>query len=322
MPEHRRTLPPSAHIGIASQSDVRAILKVLKPLDLTVLEPALESRLQSALWRTTFPMVLPTLGSVFMCNYNVEPAGLMVVERSQATARIRLLAVAPDLRRKNIASKMLHDLEPLVASRQLHWLWAEIPSDNLPATRLALSSGYRRYQPQFLRRDVPTMLHVRPEGVALEPLGERGVVRAVTTAMQVEAEAGDPWALELIEAELIQRIVVPAGQTYVCFVQGNGAAVRTNGDQNLREVGLAHLSTTNVHTTLRLWLDQDMWGSAAELALIKTLLNTLLRVPPVIDVRLGSGGHLRASAPNLKALGFVPMLEPRIIFAKRLTGKG
>lgn len=315
MPQRQKTLPPSAHIGIASQSDVRAILKILKPQDLTLLEPALESRMQSGLWRTTLPIVLPTLGSVFACNYNVEPAGVMVVERSQTTARIRMFAVAPDLRRKRIASKMLHDLEPLVASRHLHWLWAEIPSDNVPATKLALSAGFRRYQPQFLRRDVPTMLHLSPEGVTIEPLDEQGVERAVTTAMQVEAEAGDPWALELIEAELIQRLVVPAGQTYVCFVQAEAG----DRGQGWHEMGLAHLNTVNGHATIRLWLDQDLWGSAAELALLKTLLNTLLRVPRVIDVRMGSGGHLRASAPQLKALGFAPVLEPRVIFAKRLT---
>ena len=321
LPQRHKVLPPSAHVSVASQSDVRAILKVLKPADLTVLEPALEGRLQGGLWRTTLPIVLPTLGSVFTCNYNVEPAGLMVVERRQVTANIRLLAVAPDLRRRGIATKMLRDLEPLVRSRHLRWLWTEVPSDNAPATRLALSTGFRRVQPQFLRRDVPTLLQVSSEvvaGVAIELLDPRGVARAVTTAMQTEVQEGDAWVQELLEIELFQRMTLPVGDTYVCFARAEAAS----GDRKLGEVGLAHLSGTKQHTTIHLWLDQAMWGQPAELGLLKLLLNTVLGVPRLLDVRLGSSGHLRASADSFKAVGFAPVIEPRVVFAKRLAEKG
>jgi GNAT superfamily N-acetyltransferase len=287
-------------------SDVRDVLKSLSPEDVAVLDAALEERVRSPLWRTTLPIALNTLGSVFVCSYNVEPAGLLVVERSGMAARIRVLAVAPDLRRRHIASKMLHEVEKAVADRKLSWLWMDVPSANAAAVRCALAMGYKRYLPQYLHRDAGGLLPVRAEGVSLELLDEKSAASVIKKAAEVEAELGDAWAHEFVTHELLPRLSPPAGKTWLCYA----------GEH---DVGIAHLGGTTAHPSVWLWLDKTAWNSEIELAVFKAVLNTLVRVPQSIDLRVGSGDHLRQSAARFKALGFKPMMEERVVFAKRVS---
>ncbi len=302
----RRALPPSAQVLIGRIADVRDVLKALAPEDVTVLDSSLEERVRSPLWRTTLPIALNTLGSVFVCSYNVEPAGLLVVERSGMAARIRVLAVPPDMRRLHIASKMLHEVEKAVADRKLHWLWMDVPSANAAAVRCALTAGYKRYLPQYLHRDGGGLLPLRADGVSLELLDEKSAATSIKKAAEVEAELGDAWAHELIVGELLPRIVTPAGKTWLCYA-------------GQHDVGIAHLGGTRSHPSVWLWLDQHAWNTEAELSIFKAVLDTLVRVPQHIDLRFGSGDHVRASAAQFKALGFKPMMEQRVVFAKKIT---
>ena len=301
----KRDLPPSAQVFIGRVNDVRDVLKTLQPEDLTVLDTTLEERVRTPLWRTALPLALNTLGSVFVCSYNVEPAGLLVVERSSIAARIRVLAIAPDMRRLRIASKMLHEVEKAVADRDLRWLWMEVPAANDAAVRCALTAGYRRYLPQYLRRDLSGLLPLRADGVALELLDEKTAANLIKKAAEVEAGLGDAWAQELIVSELLPRYVVPPGKTWLCYA-------------GKRDVGIVHLGGNRAHPTVWLWLDEPMWNTDVELSLFKAVLDTLVRVPQSIDLRLGSGDHLRASAVRFKALGFAPVLEAHGVFAKRI----
>jgi hypothetical protein len=306
--QHRRTLPPSAQVLVGRIGDVRDVLKALPPEDVIVLDASLAERVRSPLWRTTLPVFLNTLGSVFVCAFNVEPAGVLVVERSVMAARIRVLAVAPDMRRKRIASKMLHEVEKAVADRKLQWLWADVPSANEAAVRCALGAGYRRYLPQYLHRDGGGLLPIRAEGVSLELLDEKTAATSIKKAAEVEAELGDAWAHELIVSELLPRLVTPAGKTWLCYA-------------GQHDVGIVHLGGTRAHPSVWLWLDKHVWNSEVERALFKAVLDTLVRVPQSIDLRLGSGDHLRASAARFKALGFKPIMEKRVVFAKRVSQK-
>ena len=301
-----RTLPPSAQVLIGRMNDVRDVLKALSPEDIVALDSALEERVRASLWRTTLPIALNTLGSVFVCSYNVEPAGLLVVERSVIAARIRVLAIPPDMRRLRIASKMLHTVERTVANRKLRWLWMEVPSANVAAVRCALTAGYKRYLPQYLHRDGGGLLPIRAEGVTLELLDEKSAAPAIKKAAEVEAELGDAWAQEFILGELLPHVVRPPGKTWLCYA-GKHA------------VGIAHLGGTRAHPSVWLWLDQHAWNSKAELSIFKAVLDTLVRVPQQIDLRFGSGDHVRASAAQFKALGFMPKMEDRVVFAKHLT---
>ena len=303
---HTRTLPPSAQVLIGRIGDVRNVLKSLSPEDVTALDSALEERVRSPLWRTTLPVALNTLGSVFVCSYNVEPAGLLVVERSGIAARVRVLAVPPDMRRLRIASKMLHAVEKAVADRKLRWLWMDVPSANAAAVRCALTAGYKRYLPQYLHRDGGGLLPIRADGVSLELLDEKSAATSIKKAAEVEAELGDAWAHELVVTELLPRIAAPAGKTWLCYA-------------GQHDVGIAHLGGTRTHPTVWLWLDQHAWNTEAELSIFKTVLDTLVRVPQHIDLRFGSGDHVRASAARFKALGFKPVMEERVVFAKRIT---
>jgi GNAT superfamily N-acetyltransferase len=304
-------LPPvNARVEVAQQSEIRELVQAFKthPQDLAVLDVALAERVHQPLWPTTLPLTLNALGSVFTCAYNINLAGLMVVERGHLAARLRLLAVLPDLRRKGIGYKMLLTAEQLARQRKLSWVWMEIPADNKLATRIALKAGYKRYLPQHLRNESSKPFAIRPADVYLEPLAAKAAPSAIKKAMRAELALGDAWAQPMVESELLPHVLIPTGPTWLCKTSANGD-----------EVGVVHLSGTRTQPAMSLWLDAALWGTALELSIFKSALDTLLRVPRNIDLRLGSSAHLRKSAAQFKALGFVPVMEQRVIFVKALA---
>jgi hypothetical protein len=65
-----------------------------------------------------------------------------------------------------------------------------------------------------------------------------------------------------------------------------------------------------------LWLTPDVWADDLEFAILRAALNTLQRAPATIEVRLGSGDHLRAAAQRYKAAHFALAREPVARFVR------
>lgn len=270
------------------------------------LDPTLGSWLSRPFGREALiNVVLPAAGSTYICQLNIESVGMLVVERSKTAAYVRALVVAPDMRRRGIAHTLLLELEQLVLRRDLAWVWMEIPSANVAATKCALVQGYRRFRPQFLRRENNTLMTIRAEGVQLERLSPEYAASQIPEAQLTETRLGDAWAHDLIESDLLPRLTPPEGMAWACIVDG-------------QDVGVLHLSGPKHEPCIWLWLDAYVWNTPLEIALVKTALDTLNTVPHRIDVHFGSEGHLRASVAAFKTLGFKPMLEARVLMLKRL----
>ena len=97
-----------------------------------------------------------------------------------------------------------------------------------------------------------------------------------------------------------------AGVTFMAEVEGRAA-------------GCAHLQVDGDRARVWLWLAPEVWADDLEFAILRATLNTLQRAPSVIEVRLGSGDHLRAAAQRFKAAHFELAREPIARFV-RATG--
>jgi ribosomal protein S18 acetylase RimI-like enzyme len=215
-----------AQVIPARLADLRRLLGQLSAADLGALDESLGGWLARPLGREALAAaVLPTAGSTYICMFNLEPAGLMVIERGQLAGRVRALAVAPDLRRRGLARTMLEAADRLAGQAGLRWLWMSVPSANLPATRCALSCGYRRYRPQFMRRQRPQALPLRAEDARALLLDPAEAGDALAHWLALAAQQGDPWCKSLAQADLrswnvaplregrFYRLADPAGQS-------------------------------------------------------------------------------------------------------------
>ena len=297
-----------AQVVPARMVELRRLIRQFDAADLVALDESLSGWLSRPLIRETVAGVaLSIAGSVYLCMFNLELAGLMLIERGQLAARIRALAVVPDLRRRGLARTMLEAAEALARQAGLRWLWMTTPSDNLPATRCALVCGYRRYRPQFMRRQLPYALPVRVERARVEPLVGQEAEQQLLHWLDVAARQGDPWCSELAKADLFawNTAKLNGGVLYLLVSAPH-------------EVGLAYVRQEPSRCVVTLWLDRALWNTPRELHVLKAVLDTLADAPPVLDVEFGSGGHLRASAPSYKALGFRPVLYDRVVMIKKI----
>jgi len=232
----------------------------------------------------------------------------MVIERGQLAGRVRALAVAPDLRRRGLARTMLEAADRLSGQAGLRWLWMSVPSANLPATACALACGYRRYRPQFMRRQRPQALPLRAEDARALPLDPAEAADALAHWLALAAQQGDPWCRTLAQADLLSWNVAPLREgRFYRLLDPSGAAI-----------GLAHLREGPAHATVTLWLDRAVWGVPHELQALKAVLDALAALPATLDVEFGSSGHLRAAAEAYKALGFRPLLRERVVMVRRV----
>lgn len=288
--------------------ELRRVLAQLDAADIGALDESLGEWMNRPLGREALAgVVFPTAGSTYVCMLNFEPAGLMLIERGNVGARIRALAIAPDMRRRGLARTLLEAAEDMVRRAGLRWLWMIVPSDNEPATRCALACGYRRYRPQFMRRQLSHALPVRVERARIEPLADREADDQLRRWVGLAITQGDAWCSDLAQADLLpwNTTTLSDGRLYLLISPPN-------------EVGIAHLRGEPAHRVVTLWLDRALWNTPREMQVLKAVLDSVADAPPTLDVEFGSGGHLRASAPAYKALGFKPVLRDRVVMVKRI----
>lgn len=288
-------------------SELRRLLGELEPDDLGALDPTLGDWLRRPLGREALAsVVLPASGSVFLSLMNIEPAGLIVLERGEIAARVRLLAVARDMRRRGLARTMLLQSADIARERGVGWLWMSIAAANASATRCALANGFRRFMPQYLRRERSGSLARMNTEIRVEALDDAAGLSEVTRWIAYESDVGDEWCAPLAQADLLKWNAPHGGQYYMCI----------HGD---RDIGLAHVARdTAGHARIRLWLEQSLWGGALERAAFKGVVDMMRATPARIDLEPGSSGHLRASVELYRALGFAPCLHDRVTFVKRV----
>jgi GNAT superfamily N-acetyltransferase len=287
--------------------ELRRLLADLSTDDLGMLDESLGGWMNRPLGREALAsVVLPAAGSSFLCLMNTDAAGLMVIERGKVGARVRALAVSPDFRRRGLARTMLEAADAFIAEAGLNWLWMQVPASNTPATACALSSGYRRYRPQFLRRERVGLMSLALGHAHVEALQAKDAGQLVTQWAVTAARQGDAWCSELASQDLLPLSYPRDEGTSYLLVSGAD------------EVGVAHFGGDDAQRRLWLWLDESIWNTPREMNVLKAVLDTLGEVPPALEIEFGSAGHLRASLEAYKSLGFKPALRDAVVMAKRV----
>ena len=316
-----------AQVVPAKVLETLRLLQDVKADDIGMLDATLGDWMTRPLGREALAsVVLPTNGSLYLALMNFEPAGLMLLSRGELATRVRALTVANDMRRRGLARTLLEAANEFTREADLAWLWMHVPNDNVPATACALSCGYRRYRPQFLRRERSTPLSLRLGRAHVEALEGNDARDQLAHWTAVSTEQGDVWSKDLARVDfapfnLPESFRENRGKTYLLV---SGAD----------EVGVAHLSHTtaavgvisddaqpNPHTllphhSLWLWLDRAIWNTERELNVLKSVLDTLAEFPSRLDIEFGSHDHLRTSIGQYKTLGFGPKVRDRVIFTK------
>jgi GNAT superfamily N-acetyltransferase len=286
--------------------ELRRLLQDLTADDLAVLDPSLGDWMNRPLGREALAsVVLPSAGSAYLCLLNFEPAGLIVIERGHMSARVRVLAVAPDMRRRGLARTMLEAADELTQDAGLDWLWMLLPSANVSATACALACGYKRYRPQFMRRQRAGILSLSLGRARAEPLNNDDARLQLEQWIALAAEQGDAWCHALASADLLAWNMpdLTTGKTYLLI---SGAD----------EVGMAHVAGESMHPRVTLWLERELWATPRELNVFKAVMDTLTDAPPAIDVEFGSSDHLRASVKRFKSLHFAPVLRDEVVMVR------
>ncbi len=286
---------------------------MLTPQEIGALDDRLAEWAERPLGREALAVgVLPALGSVWVCLMNLEPAGFMALQRGELGAKMIALAVAPDMRRRGLAHTMLEEAERLVAKGDLGWIWFEAASDAHAAVRCALQHGYRRYRPQFLRRERMGALPLPVTRMIALPVEQpEEIEKRLLRWLQRNLQYGDAWCAPLVEQDL--RFWTPRPLNEGTFYRLL--------DQR-REVGLAHVVGAPSARVVSLWLEPAVWNTAEEMLAVKAAMDALGEVPEVLDVELGSSGHLRASIARWRALGFQPILRDRVLWVKEIRAAG
>ena len=293
----------------ARSADVTRLLADLTAQDLSSLDPTLGAWMDRPLGREMLARtILPTAGTVFVCLFNFEPAGLIVIERGKTSAQVRALAVAPDMRRKGVAHTLLAEAIDRASERKLSFLWMRTAATNETAIKAGLEMGFRRVLPQFLRRErtSPLVSPVEKSRVTIERIASQPE-QHIHAWQEMESSAGDAWATDLITGDLFGELALAH------FAQGGRVfSLAVDGVA----VGGVRLSEHRGHAQLALWLAPEFWDTPEELACVRAALDTLSQPPSTLDVRTASSGHLRASVARYKEPGFKPQLNEFLILAR------
>ncbi|MFN3705693.1 MAG: GNAT family N-acetyltransferase [Thermoflexales bacterium] len=298
-----------AQIVPARASDLRRVLRMLTPEEIGALDDRLAEWASRPLGCEALAIgVLPSLGSVWVCLMNLEPAGFMVLQRGELGARLIALAVTPDMRHRGLAHTMLEAAERLVSQKGLSWMWFQVASSLHAAVRFALGHGYRRYRPQFLRREHKGALPLPHTHMLALPLNERAEIEErLMRWLQRNIQLGDAWCAPLVERDLSFWTPRPLHE---------GTFYRLLAYRH--EVGLGHVHTTTDEQVISLWLEPTVWNTDDEMLAFKALIDAQSTISHRLDVELGSSGHLRASISRWRAIGFQPVLRERVIMLKPL----
>lgn len=271
--------------------------------DMAALDASIAIGMDRPLGREMMAARLPLAESVFVCLYNLEPAGLIVLHRSHIAAQVRALVVAQDMRRKGLARTMLTEAEERALDKKLTWLWLRMSSNNLAGKLCARSFGFKRYNAQYLHRAHGSAIPTQGVQVRLEPMDEAFAERALVYWLGAEVNAGDVWAQPFIETEMMAMLIPRGGQSWRMLIAGS-------------EIGVANLVGSEGHHAVTLYLDHVLWNSPSELACLRAVLQSVDSRLTSIDVNFGSSGHLRASLARYKELGFTAVIANEVLYIK------
>jgi ribosomal protein S18 acetylase RimI-like enzyme len=251
-----------------------------------------------------FPFYFWLTGEGYKAVLDGQTVGCAYLYMNKYSGYVFNVSVNLPFRRQGIACRLMEHLEGITENRQRHWLALQVDNSNLAAKRLYQQLGYRSYHPNFLRCEESSRLHQAvASGIALEPLNRSWGRRFFGRYQTIEQREGDEWAIKVLtEYQHKEQI---GGRYWRCLINGE-------------EVGAAWQSVTDTRATLHLAVKPEYWGHVGVCGLVKQLVDRLPVVDFRVDLYLGSSNHHRRAVSLLKGLGFMEMVQPRLLMLKEI----
>jgi GNAT superfamily N-acetyltransferase len=252
------------------------------------------------------PLYLSISGQGYKATWQGRIVGCAFLDVRERSGYVFNVSVNAPYRRRGVATELMEHLEHVARARNRRWLALHVDKNNAPAWKLYERLGYRVYHPHFLRRRRPQelLLPLPSTQATLEPAGRKGR-DCFKQFAALERSAGDAWADRVVTEEY--SLTPPASGSYWRCIDDR------------EEVGYAWSGSSGSQAIVFLLFRPAYWGHAVTVNLLGLIWQRMSQQADLLDVYVGSSGHLAAAAPLLQPLGFEQDTQNRVLMLKSIV---
>jgi GNAT superfamily N-acetyltransferase len=252
----------------------------------------------------SLPIYLGYSGQGYKALIEGRLVGCAFIHLRVSSAYVFNVSVNQPYRRQGVGRRLMDHLETLTREQDLSWMVLQVDDGNHPAQHLYEQTGYRPYNPEFLRHEGDLSLNgISMEGLHLEQLSSYSGRSLFKRYTNIEQQTGDLW-------------VAPVLDDYNLGPHSGGAYWRCVLDD--KEVGSAWVSNRYGRLKIELACKPQYWGHHSLAGLIWLLLDASPSGTSTIDIYFGSSAHYAAATSQLHDYGFGPRRQQRILMFKTL----
>jgi len=257
-------------------------------------------------WITYFslPLYLSYSGKGYKALAQGRVIGCAFIHLRRSSAYVFNVSVNRAYRRQGVGRRLMEHLEAVAREQQLSWMVLQVDDGNKPAQLLYEQSGYRPYNPGFLRHDgdlsgIETIM----KSLQIEKLSSYSGRRWFKRYTNIERQTGDIWIGPLLDDYNLGS--PSSGAYWRCALDG-------------KEFGCAHMINRYGRLKIELACKPLYWGHPSIKGLLWLLVDASRSETTTIDVHFGSSAHYTAASSQLHDYGFESRRQQRLLMFKAL----
>lgn len=254
-----------------------------------------------------FPFYFGLTGDGYKAVHEGKIVGCAYLYLNKHSGYVFNVNVNQSYRRQGVGRQLMNHLASITKSRGRYLLALQVEDNNLPAKRLYQELGYRPFHPHFFRFDLSWGIRQAVESaVSVESLNRSWGRRFFFRYQNIERQEGDSWAAKALSD--YQERENHGGTYWRCLLNGE-------------EAGAAWQQRTPGGISLTLALKPEFWGNVGVSGLVKQLIDRTLQDQDqtLVDLFFASSAHHKAAASMFKGLGYMEMVQPRLLMVKELA---
>jgi GNAT superfamily N-acetyltransferase len=270
-----------------------------------VFRPGFISEIRRFIWRFIGLPSLYQRAQGYLANVDGVPAGFSFSYVKPMMMRIDSFMVLPEYRNQGAGSSLLNEITEFAKEFEVRYLVSAIPKENPDGFEYAKKKGFLPYRNFLLSYDNLSEFKRDDIGVELDKILVQNAKTQYDKWVYVEMENGDPWALELINAEFADLGFNKVGTHWNCLVEKS----------NKGYLRLIHNGGKGV---IYMACEPEYWNDPIQLDWIRTALNEAGAELESLNIMFASGGHHQAAKELFSSEGFVENTRKRFLVIKDL----
>lgn len=252
----------------------------------------------------SLPLYLGYSGQGYKAIVDGRIVGCAFIHLRTSSAYVFNVSVNQPYRRQGVGRCLMDHMETIAREEDLSWMVLQVDESNHPAQQLYELSGYRPYNPGFLRHDGDLSgTELSLEGLQIEQLSTYSGRRLFKRYTNIERQTGDLWVGPVLDD---YNLGSPRGEAYWrCALDG-------------KEVGCARIVNRYGRLKIELACKPQYWGHQSIAGLIWLLVDASRSETSTIDIHFGSSAHYAAAASQLRDRGFGSRRLQRLLMFKTL----